>query len=147
MVPNVHGLYHDMVISPNGDAYMERYYLPDVGKGKHRRWHHILVDDPQLDLHDHPWDFTTKLVYGWYIEHTPEGVTEYHAPCVIHHKAEQLHRLELPEGDVWSYFLHGRVRRHWGFMTADGWIAYDQYPDMGTVVKGNSQGRRRVPSW
>lgn len=151
MIPNVDGLPFDSVLTPDGDEYMKRYYLPDIGKGKHRRFHHILGSDPQRDMHDHPWDFTTRLVYGRYIEHTPNGSTTYTAPCTITHKAEQLHMLELPYGDVWSYFLHGRLRRHWGFMTDNGWIPYDHYPDVGTVVVGNrhstSHRRRRTPAW
>ena len=121
--PDVSGLPCDVLISGEGNEYMRRFYLP----GSQRRYHHILASDPDRDMHDHPWDFTSKLIRGVYIEHTPRGSIRYEAPCVIHRKAEQLHSLELPEGPVWSFVMMGPVRRKWGFKTPGGWVPWDRY--------------------
>ena len=76
--PEVDGLPADRIVRGDGVAYMARHHLgPDV------RFHHLLTDDPQLDLHDHPWDFTTFLLTGGYREWTPDGSVDYWAPTVL----------------------------------------------------------------
>ena len=118
-------------LSVDDYEYMRRYYIPN----RRARFHHILASDPGDDFHDHPWDFVSRLIAGCYIEHTPTGVVVYKAPCVIVRKAEQLHRLELPEGPVWSYVTLGRVRRKWGFMTRRGWVEHSRYDKAGNVAR------------
>ena len=158
MIPNVAGLSCDKLLDSDFGEYMRRYYIPRKGN-VFARYHNILADDPQRDFHDHPWDFVSHLLSGTYIEHTPDGTTVYTAPCVIRRKAEQLHRLELPEGPVWSYILHTPVRRVWGFQTNDGWVPYSKYRDIGSVEgcggnhpfkpaqKEKAHYKRRQPKW
>jgi hypothetical protein len=122
----------DRLLASGGTEYMRRYYAAH-GRGQQARFHHILASDPGYDLHDHPWDFVSKLLSGTYIEHTPDGVIRYEAPCVIVRKAEQLHRLELPDGPVWSYVILGEVRRRWGFMTGHGWVRHDLAAAAGAI--------------
>jgi hypothetical protein len=126
-IPDIAGLPCDRLIDLCGDEYMRRYYIT----AHKSRFHHILNSDPDDDMHDHPWDFVSKLLSGMYIEHTPTGDIVYRAPCIIHRKAEQLHKLELPEGPVWSFVLLGPLRRKWGFSTPRGWVAWDKYPTGG----------------
>jgi hypothetical protein len=117
----------------DGAEYMRRYYL-SYGRSRHARFHHIVASDPQPDLHDHPWDFVSKLLTGTYIEHTPDGTVTYTAPCTIVRKAEHLHQLELPDGPVWSYVVTGRLRRTWGFATEGGWQPWNTYREAGGVA-------------
>ncbi len=149
-VPDTAGLPCDRLLASDGAEYMRRYYL-----GWNRsRFHHIVASDPGRDFHDHPWDFVSRLLVGSYIEHTPSGEIRYTAPCVIVRRAESLHRLELADGDVWSYVVHGRVRRTWGFMTDHGWLAHDRY-DAGSIAgcadaprpTGHRRHRPRRPAW
>jgi hypothetical protein len=131
--PDIARLPCDRLIASGGTEYMRRYYTRNPA-GQQARFHHILASDPGRDLHDHPWDFISHLLSGTYIEHTPDGAVEYTAPCVIVRKAEQLHRLELPDGPVWSYVVLGRVRRKWGFMTERGWVPWNRYGQAGRTA-------------
>jgi hypothetical protein len=44
--------------------------------------------------------------------------------------AEEFHCVEArPDkpGDIWTFFIHGRRRRDWGFLTKDGWVQHEEY--------------------
>jgi hypothetical protein len=99
------------------------------------RLHHILRNDQAEDLHDHPWDFTSFLLTGPYVEVVLEdsirGVfagqtrrVRHERFAVVRHRAEDLHRIELPEGPVWTLVLTGPLRRSWGFLTSAGWLPW-----------------------
>lgn len=107
-----------------GHLYMEHFY-PSPGDLS-RRFHHIVSSDGQ-DLHDHPWDFVSVLLTGGYRETTPDGDTDYLAPCVIFRKAEALHRLTLLDGPMWTWVVTGPVKRTWGFQTVGGWVDWKTY--------------------
>lgn len=140
--PDIAGLPCDRLMAPDGGEYMRRYYLAQSGD-RQSRFHHILSSDPGRDMHDHPWDFVSQLLVGVYIEHTPDGIIRYEAPCVIRRKAEQLHRLELPDGPVWSYVIHGRPRREWGFMADGKWTPWGEYRDSGSIAGCGEPNPRR----
>lgn len=98
------------------------------------RIHKILRSDKDRHLHDHPWDFTSFILKGRYIEHTAAGGREFRPGSVNRKRAEDLHRLELRHGPVWTFVVSGPVRRKWGFVTAKGWIYWrtytgETYPD------------------
>ncbi len=132
------------------DVYMERWVLST--RYGALRLHHILRSDGDRDLHDHPFDFWSLLLTNGYTEVAPGGfdnVSPRPAPSapgkivlgrelpdvskwwprfsVVRKKAEDLHRLELTAGPVWTLVWSGPVRREWGFQTPDGWIAHDRY--------------------
>jgi hypothetical protein len=121
---------------------MRRYYR-NQGPGPSHRFHRIITSDPGRVMHDHPWDFTSQLLQGCYIEHTPRGTTVYRAPCVITRQAEQPHRLELPEGEVWTYVVTGMARRRWGFWTPHGWVHWRHYPGAGTAARCTDEDESR----
>lgn len=137
--PDVSFLPCDRLLDEGGAEYMRRYYLRG-GRGPQRRFHLISADDPGRDWHDHPFDYVTRLLSGAYIEHTPVGSFRYGPGDVLTRKAEQLHRLELEDGPVWTYFVTGRFRRSWGFMTPSGWVPHGQYAVAGRVT-GCDSGR------
>lgn len=120
--PDVTGLPCDQIFDGEGDAYMQRYHL-EFTRDRSVRFHRLMASDPVLDLHCHPWDYTTFLMDGGYTEITPEGEVHYEAPCLLTRKAEQLHRLVLT-APVWTYIICGRVRRKWGYQTATGWVPW-----------------------
>jgi len=114
-----------------GQVYMRRWYPP----GGHReRYHEILHSDPGRALHDHPWNFTSTILDGAYLEITPDGERLYRAGAVIYRKATDLHRLEVIEGPVWTHVTTSRVLRQWGFATDDGWVPYDRYDYAGDAT-------------
>jgi hypothetical protein len=127
-VPDVSDLPSDL-IEQAGEPYMRRYYLlgssPQV-PGSKARFHQILASD-LADLHDHPWDFVSVILSGSYVETTPTSEQEFGPGSVLVRTAEQLHRLSLPNGPVWTFIMVGPARRRWGFATDDGWVHWSEY--------------------
>ncbi len=118
-------------------GYMERYYLvpPTEPGGAGVRLHHILRSDADRHRHDHPFDFTTVLLRGHYVEDTPQGRRAHAEGAVLHRKAEDLHQLVLPEGrTVWTLFIHGPRRKEWGFNVDGTWVKWTDYLDKDGVV-------------
>lgn len=115
----------------NGEPYLERFYLflKDRGNFPFNIFlHRFLKSDPD-DLHDHPWNYRTFILYGGYWEHTEE-CKEWKGPfSYIYSDANRLHRLELDK-DVdycWTLFIPGKKHRDWGFKTNSGWIQNEKY--------------------
>lgn len=97
------------------------------------RLHHILRPDSGRDHHDHPWDFTSRILKGGYMEERPgihdESILHIHTRgAVIRRKAEDLHTIrQVSPGGVWTFVLTGPRRREWGFQTPEGWVHWKQY--------------------
>jgi hypothetical protein len=121
--PDVAGLRYDPVV--DGTYRLDRYHVHE-SKPWNVRYHHIRTSDPS-DLHDHPWDYVTTLLAGAYLEVTEDGAQLYRAPRTLVRQAEDAHRLELPEGPVWSLLVTGPVRRPWGFYTDRGWVHWREH--------------------
>lgn len=132
-------LERDLILGPTGQRYLERHHLSELV-----RYHHILDDDRQPDLHDHPWDFTSMLLTGGYRETTTAGTTEHWAPTVVVRDAEEPHRLELLDGPMWTLVATGPARRRWGFHTGDGWVHWSRYPDAGRYDRPLDDDNRAV---
>ncbi len=122
------------VIKLDGVPYLARYRLIKT------KWfsiylHHILTSDQDRNMHDHPFNFTTFILWGGYLEHTPRGA-EFHGRFeTIRHKATDLHRLELEPGvTAWTLFMRGPTIRRWGFQTAEGWIDWQEYEALGEMT-------------
>ena len=97
------------------------------------RLHHILRSDEDRHLHDHPFDFTSFLLTGSYMEVQPdqEDPQRHRAVVrprfsIVRKKAENLHKLILDK-PVWTFVIGRPKRREWGFQTERGWIHHRQY--------------------
>lgn len=126
--PDVTGLPSDL-IEQDGRPYMERFFMiggSAAAPGSKARYHHILESDSQ-DLHDHPWDFVSVILSGSYVESTTTSEVEFGPGSVLTRRAEDLHRLTLPNGPVWTFILVGPARRRWGFQTGGGWVSWSEY--------------------
>lgn len=80
-----------------GDAtspYLTRYTLLNLGC-----WqlclHIFHRSDWTDDLHDHPWDFLSLILWGGYIEETPAGKKRYRPGALLWRPAEHVHRVQL----------------------------------------------------
>lgn len=126
----------DVILNSDGSAYMERYHFVRGGD-QNIRIHHILTSDDHRDLHDHPWDFTSRILKGAYTETTERTTAKdpyaddvlniYHEGATLVRTAEYLHALTLESLDVWSFVVTGPVRRTWGFRTTQGWVSHKKY--------------------
>jgi len=132
---------------------------PDGGDGS--RWesgnsvllHYFARGDDDQSLHDHPWNFTTRILAGGYIEHLPPESWRVAHPShrdgyrlgipgpdweavlrprgagdTIIHQAEDLHCVGSTAPGTWTLVSTGARRREWGFHPpGKPWIGYREY--------------------
>jgi hypothetical protein len=92
------------------------------------RLHKIMRSDNDRHHHDHPFDFTSFILYGGYVEYRPDHEPrEYLAGDIVRRKAPQLHYLKLREDVAWTFLVTSPYYREWGFQTEDGWIVASKY--------------------
>lgn len=88
--------------------------------------HRIYRPDNQRDLHDHPWNFLSIVLWGSYIENTPDGERKHR--WFNFKRASDLHSIRhVSRSPVWTLVFCGRVQRVWGFQTAEGWVPWYNY--------------------
>jgi len=125
----MHSRKPDFII---GDNYLHRWWVIPRNDYSNIYLHDILHSDDDRAFHDHPWDNTSFLIYGSYIEHTPEGVFTRRAGDVISRPATALHRLEVIPGQrAISLFSTGPTIREWGFACDHGWVHWMDFTKPG----------------
>ena len=113
--------------SRNGKPYLTRY---TVFKTKlfSLKIHHILTSDP-VDYHTHPWDFFSLVLWGGYLEHSPNHpryVKRYYAGNILYRPANFPHRLEI-EKPAWTLFFAFGKRKKWGFIVKEKFVHWKKY--------------------
>jgi hypothetical protein len=103
--------------------YMRRYWLLPMSWNLPFtiRVHHILLPDADPYLHDHPWNWRTIILRGWYFEEDVFGLKHRRLEGFTGgNTAETFHRIDrVSPGGVWTLFIMGRRRNAWGFMHCD----------------------------
>ena len=88
--------------------------------------HHLRRSDLDRHMHDHPWAFVSIVLWGSYLEHTPEGIRRRRFGSVVYRPAQWVHRLELAR-PAWTLVIRFGRTRPWGFVTENGWVAWERY--------------------
>lgn len=89
---------------------------------------HIFHRSDADDLHDHPWDFLTFVLWRGYKDHTSRGVQRLRPFMGAFRKAEHAHRVELIDGKrAITFVVMFKRRRNWGFFTSKGWTLWTDY--------------------
>jgi hypothetical protein len=85
------------------------------------RIHYIRRADLGRDLHDHPADYRTVILKGYYLEYIQGcGFHQRFTGHTVAARAETYHRIsKISAGGVWTLFILGRRRNHWGFWVTD----------------------------
>lgn len=125
----------DFTIGPEVSPYLERWWIsrPEpADEGTDRDTgsvylHRIHRDDPDPELHDHPWPSTSVILAGNLRELTPAGSQVLHPGSVVQRAAKDPHRLTVTAGPVLSLFITGRWERNWGFHAAQGWVPWQEF--------------------
>lgn len=113
------------------------------------RLHHLRRSDADPELHDHPWDFWSLLVWGTYDEELdagqhrrgrgdsptylgPDRAARFRRPrrwlSLLYRGAEEQHRVLLPEGrTAWTLVFSGPKRRSWGFWRGASFIPWRDF--------------------
>lgn len=122
----------DVVIGGREDPYLARWFLIPRNRWFNVYLHHFLRSDDDRALHDHPWWNLSILLRGAYVEHTvrPGGInvrTQRQAGAMKLRRAASAHRIELPDGPVWTLFVTGPRLRSWGFHCPKGWVHWRRF--------------------
>lgn len=113
-----------------GASYLLRWWVIPRNPWSNQYLHDIRKSDDDRALHDHPWPNTSFLIFGSYIEHTPEGSFLRTAGDVVFRPAGALHRLEVIPGErAISLFTTGPKEREWGFACPQGWVHWQDFTD------------------
>ena len=83
------------------------------------RIHHWIRSDDDRFFHDHPWNFTSIILKGSYVNVTPKGRFPVKAISFWRSTGEDRHYLEIPKEGAWTILLCGRPYRKWGFWTKE----------------------------
>ena len=135
------GAYYIIYDREERSPYLERYYLfstrwlknwfPNLS---YRVVLHRTLRSDEDGLHDHPWDWSSRILHGGYWEETPEG-RYWREPegGWRHRTGKDYHRLVLDDeyhGETWSLFVMGPRYKEWGFLNKDGqWVQWQEYID------------------
>lgn len=120
------------IMSVDGtEVYMGRWWLfnpyPASGEAKRFGWgwlpsvriHHIMREDDDRHLHDHPWNARTIVLEGWYAEVRQYGIkyTRYRDKGYTGRLLfGEYHRITtVPDTGVWTLFITWKQRGTWGF--------------------------------
>lgn len=119
-----------------GADYLRRWWVIPRNDFANVYLHEFLASDEDRAMHDHPWRSTSVILFGQYIEHTPEGSFVRMAGEVVERQADALHRIELianrETGELEpaiSLFFTGPKAREWGFDCQHGWVHWKDFTD------------------
>lgn len=114
----------DFVIGKAGQVpdYLHRWWVVPRNPFMNVYLHRVMRSDDDRALHDHPWDNTSLIINGSYLEITPDGEFQRNPGDIVTRPASALHRLVVPDGEECiSLFLTGPKIRTWGFQCPNGW--------------------------
>lgn len=142
------------------DVYFVRFWLSPairrqgsaggevIESGDSLLLHYFARGDDDAALHDHPWDFRTTILAGWYEEHLPP--TEWQrgtiddgpgpawdkrrerrcAGDIVGHLSTDLHCVGDVSFGTWTLVRTGPRVRDWGFHPpGKPWIGYKAFLD------------------
>jgi len=130
----------------DGRPYMGRWWLMPcwlcrVDETGHRypfawlpliaRIHHIRTPDDDRDLHDHPADYRSIILRGWYVEEDIFGKRHLRQQGdTVAARAQNFHTIvEVSDGGVWTLFMMGKKINRWGFLVDGHKIHWRKYCD------------------
>ena len=118
--PQILGRVADFVIGPLDDPYLLRWWFIPRNKYFNIYIHHILKDDDDRALHDHPWFNCSIVVKGVLQETMPSRKRILRRFIPYLRKPTAAHSLQV-KSPVWTIFITGPRVREWGFLCPKGW--------------------------
>jgi hypothetical protein len=93
---------------------------------------HVFFRSDASDMHDHPWNFVSLILWNGYTEHVSNKgvvtVSRKYPGMILFRRAKHMHKVELINGRrAISLVLMGKRQRIWGFNTIAGWMDYIKY--------------------
>ena len=110
------------------------------GKLHFRRWqiiktpwfsiyiHGIYAADEDKHLHNHPWDYISMVLSGSYIEKTNKNINFLSLGTITKRNGNDYHKIyKLLSKSVYTLFIVGPVKRHWGYSVDGNHITHEEY--------------------
>ncbi|USA44134.1 hypothetical protein NCG89_04960 [Spongiibacter taiwanensis] len=111
-----------------GTHYLTRWYVIPRNRLFNVYLHHVEGNDPDENLHDHPWLFNGSLVLrGEIFEQLRSRSRTLQTGSLTFRMGRSPHRLLLRSNDSLTLFITGPKVRRWGFYTDAGWVDSKQY--------------------
>lgn len=124
----------DFIVGSAANPYLHRWWLTPRDEQAGVYLHQFWRSDDDRALHDHPYESTSIILEGQYIEHLAHGVAELRQRgWVGSRSATEAHRIELLNDakgrplPVTTLFLHGPRVREWGFYCPRGWVPWQEF--------------------
>lgn len=116
----------DFTIGPEDSPYMLRWWVTPRNRFFNIYLHHILQDDDDRALHDHPWWSLSFCLAGSLFEHYEKNDVarwRFIRPgAIVFRNGKMPHRLELISSEpAITVFITGPRFREWGFHCPQGW--------------------------
>ncbi|WP_373078442.1 hypothetical protein [Zhongshania sp.] len=106
-----------------GTDYLRRWHVLPRNRLFNVYLHHVTGNDPDVNLHDHPWVFNYSMVLrGEILEEMPSGKRVLPTGTLTARLGRAPHRLLLQSSDSLTLFITGPKIRKWGFYTPSGWV-------------------------
>lgn len=163
------GHYRLIPMRRSSELYFARFWLQtpngtrDSGyleSGDSMLLHWLVQPDDDDALHDHPWDFESRILSGGYVEEISDGYGKAQAPDeqnrepdlgptktwfwnhdegeIITKKATDLHRIRVLHPNTWTLVITGPRVREWGFHPAGKpWQDWRSYLGIEKTVPGD----------
>ncbi|CAG7580837.1 MAG: putative L-ectoine synthase [uncultured marine phage] len=116
--------------SKEGVVHFRRFQILKFGKLGGIYLHYFTQPDKDEHEHDHPWDFSSFVLKGAYLERYDVYKSRLRQfPSFRRYKAEDCHRIaDLVNGKpCWTLVFMGKRRRVWGYKTNKGWMDHKEY--------------------
>jgi len=110
------------------------------GKLHFRRWqliktpwfsiyiHGIYAPDEDRHLHNHTWDYTSIVLSGSYLEKTKNHIKLLGIGKISSRDGSDYHKIyKLVSKSVYTLFIVGPTKRHWGYIVDDKHITHEEY--------------------
>ena len=125
------------VIGTDDDIYIARFFLhhvetdPDTGKllsANSAFLHRIVRPDDGRDLHNHPWDFSTKILSGGYLEEF-DGIAPHRVFAGEYRSRwhSTFHRIAAVDPETWTLVTTGPRINDWGFLVDGRFVPWREY--------------------
>lgn len=129
----------DLIIGGAENPYIYRWWVIPRNRLFNIYLHHIVRDDDDRALHDHPWVNISVVLKGGYTEVMPHATKWRTAGSLVFRRPTSAHRLIVGKGSCWSLFITGPRVREWGFLCPKGWRSWRIFTaadDSGRIGRG-----------
>lgn len=124
-VPNFWRLKLGEALECSTGVYLKRWYLETPFFSL--RLHHWLSSDDSRNLHDHPWNFITIVLWNSYLDVVENGSEEVKLLRPKYRNASHKHRVVVSPSGCWSLLLTSGRYRRWGFWIKDKFMKANKY--------------------